>query len=310
VSASVVLPLNHLHTMRAAVLSCSLAAGAAHQDCHSVSAAVPDSWCDTNCNFNPPSCPPAYCNCDVPTPSPSPTPSPPPVPPAPPSPPPAGGILGYWDKTWAAGSAPRGANLGVAFNGWADAGHALSDSAGVYNSLTGTKYISIGGGNANGRFSLALVQDLERRIKANAFSAWQGIALDIEECSETGLASAFQAVLAAAKGKGLETMVTVSHSAPYGCTDAHELMRVFLADGNTDYVSPQLYGPGTETSPDFSETINANVTWTQYVGMRPKLIPSIVDHTHYRPTIDFFTAAGIPVAGYVQWKTVSSALVV
>lgn len=198
----------------------------------------------------------------------------------------------------------------MAFNGWADAGHALSDSAGVYNSLTGAKYISIGGGNANGRFSLALVQDLERRIKADAFKAWQGIALDIEECSETGLASAFQAVLAAAKGRGLQTMVTVSHSAPYGCTDAHELMQAFLADENTDYVSPQLYGAGTESSPDFAETTDANVPWTQYVGMRPKLIPSIVDDTHYSPTVDFFTAAGVEVSGYVQWKTVSSASVV
>jgi len=198
----------------------------------------------------------------------------------------------------------------VAFSGWADASHALSDSAGVFSSLKGRKYISIGGGNANGRFSLAVVQKLERSINANDFKRWKGIALDIEECSETGLASAFQAVTAAAKRKGLETMITVSHSAPYGCTDALELMQVFLADNNTDYVSPQLYGPGTETSPDFSETTNANVTWTQYVGMIPKLIPSIVDHTHYSPTIDFFTAAGVPVAGYVQWKTVSSASVV
>jgi len=257
---------------------------------------------DSDCGGGPaPPAPPAPRPSPTPTPSPSPSPAPPPAP---------SGVLGYWDKTWAAGRAPHGANLGVAFNGWADPGHALSDSAGVHNSLTGKKYISIGGGNANGRFSLALVRKLERSIKANGFSAWHGIALDIEECSETGLASAFQAVLAAAKGKGLETMVTVSHSAPYGCTDAHELMRVFLADGNTDYVSPQLYGAGTESSPDFSETTNANVPWTQYVGMRPKLIPSIVDDTHYSPTIDFFTAAGVPVAGYVQWKTVSSALVV
>jgi len=244
-----------------------------------------------------------------PTPSPAPQPTPTPAPtPAPPAP--AGDIIGYWDKTWAPGAAPTGANLGVAFNGWADPAQALSDSAGVYNDLAGTKYISIGGGNANGSFSLERLQDLVGLINSGSFEGWHGIALDVEECSETGLASAFLKATAAAKAKGFDTMVTVSHSAPYGCTDASELMSTFFADSNTDYVSPQLYSSGAESSPDFAETTDAGVPWSQYVGMRAKLIPSVVDGTHYSATRDFFAALGVPVAGYVQWKTVGSATVV
>lgn len=248
-----------------------------------------------------------------PTPSPAPQPTPTPTPAPPPAPPPApitGDVIGYWDKTWAPGAAPTGANLGVAFNGWADPSQALSDSASVMNELTGTKYISIGGGNANGSFSLKRLQDLEGLINAGSFVGWHGIALDVEECSETGLASAFLKVTAAAKAKGFETMVTVSHSAPYGCTDASDLMRTFLADSNTDYMSPQLYSSGAESSPDFAETTDAGVPWSQYVGLSSKLIPSIVDETHYSAITDFFAALEVPVAGYVQWKTVGSATVV
>merc|ERR1719463_871641 len=43
-----------------------------------------DSWCDTNCNHDPPNCPPALCRCGIgpaPGPAPSPAPGPAPAPP-------------------------------------------------------------------------------------------------------------------------------------------------------------------------------------------------------------------------------------
>lgn len=210
-----------------------------------------------------------------------------------------GTVIGYWDKTWAPGAAPQGATLGVAFNGWADPQSALDDSAAVRSSLVGTKYISIGGGNDNGAFSLARVQDLESKIKAGAFSDWQGIALDVEECHETGLSDAFARVTAAAKAKGLETMVTVSHSQPYGCADAEALMRGFFADPNVDYHSPQLYTSGEEASPDFTAV---GTSWEQYASAKGRLVPSLVDGSHYAAASDFFSGKGSALAGYVQWK--------
>jgi hypothetical protein len=211
-----------------------------------------------------------------------------------------GTVIGYWDKTWAPSGAPAGANLGVAFNGWADPASALSDSVAVKSSLVGTKYISVGGGNDNGAFSLARVQDLEAQIKAGAFDGWEGIALDVEECHETGLGPAFQAVTAAAKARGLQTMVTVSHSQPYGCDDAEALMAAFFEDGNTDYMSPQLYTSGDEASPDFTAV---GTSWEQYGSSKAQLIPSIVDSTHYDAVSQHFNALGIEVQGYVQWAS-------
>ncbi len=51
------------------------------QKCHAVSSAVSDQWCDSNCNHDPPNCPPALCECIGPVPGPSPSPSPLPPPP-------------------------------------------------------------------------------------------------------------------------------------------------------------------------------------------------------------------------------------
>merc|ERR1712048_749885 len=109
-----------------------------------------------------------------------------------------------------------------------------------------------------------------------------GLALDVEEC-DSGLASSFTDVLATAKSVGMETMVTISHSAPYGCDDASTLMQAFFADVNTDYLSPQMYTSGEERSPDFEETTDAGVTFAEFAESRAAIIPSIVDESHYKP---------------------------
>ena len=65
---------------RFAFLVCSASGFSAPvvQDCHAVSSAVSDPWCDANCNHDPPNCPPALCRCDI-GPAPTPGPAPPPV---------------------------------------------------------------------------------------------------------------------------------------------------------------------------------------------------------------------------------------
>lgn len=277
---------------------------AAAKDCHAVpGSAASDDWCNANCNFSPPNCPVSLCRCDdgpTPTPVPTPAPVPTPTPTPSPSPTPAGNVLGYWDWTWEPSRAPSGATFGVAFNGWADPSQALSDSEDVYSSLIGDKYISIGGGNSNGRFTRSTLQALVSSINNGKFSKYDGIALDVEEC-DSGLESDFTQALAAAKAKGMKTMVTISHSAPYGCDDAGQLMQTFFADANTDYLSPQMYTSGEERTPDFDETTDAGVPFAEYTKSKAAIIPSIVDQTHYEAVKNFFSAKGVLCHGYVQW---------
>lgn len=182
---------------------------------------------------------------------------------------------------------------------------ALADSEAVYGSLVGRKYISIGGGNENGAFSKARLDSLASMIKSGQFSKYQGLALDVEECSEVGLASSFLAATAAAKAAGMETMVTVSHSAPYGCSDKRDLMLALIGDINCDYLSPQLYTSGEEGLPDFTAD---GITWEEYGQSRGKIIPSIVDGTHYPATQSYFAGKGVPLSGYVQWAHATSAV--
>merc|ERR1712137_1540745 len=149
------------------------------------------------------------------------------------------------------------------------------------------------GGNNNGRFTQARLDSLKSKLSAGDFKAYEGLALDVEEC-DSGLASSFTDVLATAKSVGMETMVTISHSAPYGCDDASTLMQAFFADRNTDYLSPQMYTSGEEPTPDFDEA--AGATFAQFAQARAAIIPSIVDGTHYQPVVQFFSGKGIQLS--------------
>jgi len=302
-SAAMVRGLSLMMLPLAVSAGCETCVGS--NDCYHVQWAAPCSIsgsqgaCENSVGVWCPNSPPSPSPSPVPTPVPTPVPSPGPIP---------GGVeIGYWDKTWSSSQAPNGATFGVAFSGWADPSSALADSAGVYNSLVGRKYISIGGGNKNGRFNTARLASLVSMLDAGKFSQYQGLAIDLEECYETGLAPSFLAVTAAAKAAGMETMVTISHSAPYGCEDKVDLMRAVFADSNTDYLSPQLYTSGAESEPDF---VYDGISWEEYASYKGRIIPSIVDDTHYAATESFFAAAGAPVSGFVQWANVQSQVLV
>jgi len=202
----------------------------------------------------------------------------------------------YW--TWSSGINVTGLNAGVAFSGWVDADQALSDSSAVYNRLPGTKYLSLGGGNANGRWSAAPLQKIASYCQNGRFNAYPGVVFDIEE-GDSGLGNAFAAAFAACKNHGHQVLVTISHSAPYGISDGKDLMRRFFQDRNIDILSPQLYTTGTEPGNDYSTD---GFDWSNYVGAIPSFVPSIVRGSYFADARNYFSQRGITADGYVQWS--------
>merc|ERR1719174_374989 len=100
----------------------------------------------------------------------------------------------------------------------------------------------------------------------------------------------------------MKTIVTVSHSAPYGCSDAATLMSAFFQDANIDFLSPQFYTTGDETSPDFEETRGTNVSWAMYENAIAAFLPSIVSASQFEAVV-----AHLPdqtMDGFIQWSHV------
>jgi hypothetical protein len=191
--------------------------------------------------------------------------------------------------------------MGIAFSGWADPVSAIRDSNNVFSSLTGEKYISFGGGNANGIMTAAVLQSITNAIMGGLLNAYSGIAYDVEE-GDTGLASAFAESFAAAKAAGFKVLVTVSHSAPYGIDDAAQLMDSFFTNGNIDFISPQLYTSGTETGNDFA--LSGGVAWGRYASSQAAIVPSIVRAAYYDNAVSTFAQYGVSIEGFVQWALI------
>merc|ERR1719410_3311779 len=141
--------------------------------CHAVSAIASDSWCDENCNTHPYQCPPfaqqlaGTCQCD---PAPVPTPTPP-----------GTEIIGYYSPVWAGSSGLSGATLGIAFSGWITPSQAVGYTG---PPLKGAQYVSVGGGNANGKFHAAGLEAVISGINDGTFASagYDGICFDVEEC--------------------------------------------------------------------------------------------------------------------------------
>ncbi|MCE7991431.1 MAG: LysM peptidoglycan-binding domain-containing protein [Roseivirga sp.] len=216
--------------------------------------------------------------------------------------------MGYWLWTYSSGDPLPGANIGTAFSGWANVDTALADSAAKLGQLAGKKFLSIGGGNSNGAFSTTVLTGLNTAITAGKLSGYDGVAYDVE-VGDSGLAAAFSTSFATARNAGLEVLVTISHSAPYGISDRSELMTTFFADTNINYLSPQLYTTGKEAANDYATT--GGVTWDLYKGAKPAIVPSLVSASYYHDTGDigkdaltFFQQQGVTIEGYIQWSQV------
>lgn len=209
-------------------------------------------------------------------------------------------ISGFWRWTWAGTSAPpQGTNLGIAFSGWTDPSTALQNCAHVKNTLPGSRFISLGGGNASGAFTSSSLASITASINEGAFSGYDGIAYDVEEGS-ADLALLFSHSFAAAKANGYKVLVTISHSAPYGISDANTLMQSFFADPNIDYLSPQLYTTGEERANDYATS--GSVLWSQYANSKAAIVPSIVHAGLYQDAQQYFQEQGVDLSGYVQWS--------
>ena len=212
-------------------------------------------------------------------------------------------VIGFWDPTWGGGSkGPKGANLAVSFSGWANVTKALAQSK-VNPNFT-TTFLDIGGGNKNGRWSVEQIATITPAFLANVTKAgYKGIAFDIEECTGVIPPATFQAVFAATKAAGLQTIVTTSHSKPYGCSNGVDLMEAFIKDANVDFMSPQLYGGGAEKHPDFAPN---GVEWSAYKAKpaSQKFIPSLWFGNQYAETVAYFAKIGLTVDGFMQWAPV------
>lgn len=208
--------------------------------------------------------------------------------------------IGYWDWTWApTGTAPQGATLGLAFSGYADPTQALQSSQAVIDKLFGVKFLTLGGGNDAGKFTAAVLASIDQAITSGQFDAYQGLAFDIEE-GDSGLEDAFATSFQLAYARGFQVLVTVSHSAPYGVSDAQALMTSLFSSPYIDFLSPQLYTTGEETTNDFTTT--AGVTWQQYATAKAAVIPSIVQSSYYANAQTTFATYGVTTRGYVCWN--------
>jgi len=212
---------------------------------------------------------------------------------------------GLWWWTWYNGaSGTDKLNMCVAFSGWVDPTKALGESNPLLPNMPGIKFISLGGGNDNGRWTAPWVKAASAACTNGLFSKYDGVAFDIEE-GDANLSGPFSSAFAACKAKGLKVLVTVSHSAPYGVDDAAALMAGFFPDPNIDFLSPQLYTSGYETTNDF--TVSHGVKWTEYAAAKAQIIPSIVTGSLYDNAYSVFSTYGVKVTGYIQWQqTVSS----
>ena len=206
--------------------------------------------------------------------------------PEPPTPPDE--IKGYYSWNWETRSyGPSGANVGVAFTGYVDVAKAVAlyvfgTNPDLVPSYLGKPYITIGGGNEYGNFTVDALTNI-----TNSFDLitpdYSGIIFDVEIANgASDLVVAFQETFKAAKAKDLQVGVTLPHTAPT-VTDtpqiAIDLVTSWVQDENIDFISPQLYSVGNETLPNFGYTAQCNpdCSWDLYKGLTPKFVPSIVD---------------------------------
>lgn len=211
--------------------------------------------------------------------------------------PPQDTFVAYYELVWTDSTPLSTATAGIAFNGWVDVDRALSTSAPKYDGLVGMKYISIGGGNANGRWTVAALDKLDAAIEDGRLSEYAGICYDIEE-GDSGLAARFEDSFATAKSHGLSVLVTVSHSVPYGFADNVAVMDTILSSGNVDYVSPMLYSNGLEEINDYTAI---GYDWDNYANRGPKVVVSITKSSLYDDAVSEFSGIGVSLAGFIVW---------
>ncbi|WP_138506875.1 hypothetical protein [Nostoc sp. PA-18-2419] len=78
-------------------------------------------------------------------------------------------VKGFWKWTWKEDIVSSDSTLSIAFSGWVDPDTALQESVKVKNQLVEESYISLGGGNENGRFTSSNIDKIVDAINTGKF---------------------------------------------------------------------------------------------------------------------------------------------
>ena len=90
-------------------------------------------------------------------------------------------MAGFYWWTWQDGTVPpSNTNVGICFSGSVGVSDALSQCQSIKNKLPGKKFISIAGGDGDGRWTLGNITNLNAAIKSKQLKGWDGIVYDIE----------------------------------------------------------------------------------------------------------------------------------
>jgi LysM repeat protein len=216
-----------------------------------------------------------------------------------------GGFIGWFNQPWTSipWPVPYGtpnANVATAFSGWNDLGECLKNSAAINSGFPGTKFITIGVGNANGRWSQSVITKLISDINGYKVpSEYKGIRIDIEE-GDSGLSSYFSSLFSAAKAKGLQVFVTVSGNAPYGIPDKCNLMQYgILSNSNINFLVPQLY-----SIEDAFEGGANDCGWSMWKNTKIPIVP-VIWRKLYKDDPQYLDAwaktNGFSLSGYMVW---------
>ena len=234
---------------------------------------------------------------------------------------PSGQIRGYYSWSWTDVNnppRPRGpanANMGVAFSGWNSAERALGDyDPKKYRCcppLPANKWVSIGGGNANGHFTVPVLEKLITPESMNIIknSDYVGVMLDVEELvgPASSLIPLFKKFFELLKQEGKLIGVTTSHTGPYIADtpkDAFEVIRFCTTYKDMYILSPQLYSYSGDSVVQLEETYfckAAGCVWGLFANTTAKVVPSVIDESHYTASLNFFSLKGIKIEGFIQW---------
>ena len=208
-------------------------------------------------------------------------------------------IAGYYWWTWASPSSlpPANTNMGICFSGAVGVDDALSQCSDMQAKLPGKKFLSIAGGDGDGRWTLGNLTDLNAAIKAKKLAGWDGICYDIEN-GEPGLSAAFANSFRIAKANNLKVLLTISSSQPYAIADAPQLMASFFSNANIDYLSPQVYNDESNGNDFMAE----DTPWSAWAKAKAKIVVSLVKGSRdYAGAVQFFKTQNINPVGYIQW---------
>eukprot|EP01036_Dinobryon_divergens_P028553 gene28553-37513_t len=211
-------------------------------------------------------------------------------------------VVGFFNQEFSSGGwpAPYGtpnSNMGATFSGHNSLTDNYQFAPQLPEGFSGTKYITVGGGDLLGSWSANVITQVVSDINNNLVQTYgfQGIGIDIE-IGDSGLLSNFNTLLQAAKEKELLVFVTVSGNAPYSVEDKCTLMTGLFASPYIDFLVPQLYG----AQEGFDGGAN-DCGWDFWRNTQIPIVP-VIWSTIYIPQMNNWAVSnGFDLKGYMVW---------